>query len=68
MTGCLLDTNLSSELIPQKPATRIERWLDEVNDEELDFSVVSLGEIPESVQAKCSSAACDKLSDLGARI
>jgi toxin FitB len=45
MSGFLLDTNVPSELTRQKPAAQVERWLDEANDEELYFSVISLGEI-----------------------
>jgi predicted nucleic acid-binding protein len=45
MSGFLLDTNVPSELTHQKPARQVERWLDEANDEELYFSVISLGEI-----------------------
>jgi len=45
MSGFLLDTNIPSELTRQKSAAQVERWLDEANDEELYFSVISLGEI-----------------------
>jgi predicted nucleic acid-binding protein len=45
MSGFLLDTNLPSELTRQRPAPQVERWLDEANDEDLHFSVISLGEI-----------------------
>ena len=45
MSGFLLDTNIPSELTRHKPAPRVERWLDEANDEELHFSVISVGEI-----------------------
>jgi predicted nucleic acid-binding protein len=45
VSGFLLDTNLPSELTRQRPAPRVERWLDEANDEDLYFSVISLGEI-----------------------
>ena len=45
MSGFLLDTNIPSELTRQKSAPQVERWLDEANDEELYFSVISLGEI-----------------------
>jgi hypothetical protein len=43
MSGFLLDTNIPSELTRQKSAPQVERWLDEANDEELFFSVISLG-------------------------
>jgi predicted nucleic acid-binding protein len=45
MSGFLLDTNIPSELTRQRPEPQVERWLDEANDEELFFSVISLGEI-----------------------
>jgi predicted nucleic acid-binding protein len=45
MSGFLLDTNIPSELTRQESAPQVERWLDEANDEELYFSVISLGEI-----------------------
>jgi toxin FitB len=45
MSGFLLDTNIPSELTRQKSAPQVERWLDKANDEELYFSVISLGEI-----------------------
>ena len=45
MSGFLLDTNIPSELTRQESAPRVERWLEEANDEELYFSVISLGEI-----------------------
>jgi predicted nucleic acid-binding protein len=45
MSGFLLDTNNPSELTREKSAPQVERWLDEANDEDLYFSVISLGEI-----------------------
>jgi toxin FitB len=45
MSGFLLDTNIPSELTREKPEPQVERWLDQANDEELYFSVISLGEI-----------------------
>jgi len=45
MSGFLLDTNIPSELTREKPHLQVERWLDEANDEDLYFSVISLGEI-----------------------
>jgi toxin FitB len=45
MSGFLLDTNIPSELTRQQSAPQVERWLDQANDEELYFSVISLGEI-----------------------
>jgi predicted nucleic acid-binding protein len=45
VSGFLLDTNIPSELTRQQSAPQVERWLDEADDEELYFSVISLGEI-----------------------
>ena len=45
MTAFLLDTNVPSELTRPKSDVRVEKWLDDANDEQLFFSVVSLGEI-----------------------
>jgi toxin FitB len=45
MTGFLLDTNVPSELTRPKPDAQVEKWLDDADDEQLFFSVVSLGEI-----------------------
>jgi predicted nucleic acid-binding protein len=45
MSGFLLDTNIPSELTRRQSGPQGERWLEEANDEELYFSVISLGEI-----------------------
>ena len=45
MSSFLLDTNIPSQLTRQKSAVQVEQWLEEANDEELYFSVISLGEI-----------------------
>jgi toxin FitB len=45
MTGFLLDTNVPSELTRPKSDPQVEKWLDEADDEQLFFSVISLGEI-----------------------
>ena len=41
----MLDTNVPSELTYPKPAPQVEYWLEEVEDEQLFFSVISLAEI-----------------------
>jgi toxin FitB len=43
--GFLLDTNVPSELTYPRPAQRVAQWLEEVEDEQLFFSVISLAEI-----------------------
>jgi predicted nucleic acid-binding protein len=45
MSGFLLDTNIPSELTRQQSSSRVEQWLEDANDEDLYFSVISLGEI-----------------------
>lgn len=45
MNGFLLDTNVPSELTRPYPQLSVSQWLDNADDEQLYFSVVSLGEI-----------------------
>ena len=45
MKGFLLDTNIPSELTRPLPQPSVSQRLDEVDDELLYFSVVSLGEV-----------------------
>jgi predicted nucleic acid-binding protein len=45
MTGFLLDTNVPSELTRPQSDPQVEKWLDDVDDEQLFLSVISLGEI-----------------------
>ena len=45
MKGFLLDTNVPSEMTRLHPQASVVRWLDDANDDDLFFSVVSLGEI-----------------------
>lgn len=45
MKGFLLDTNVPSELTYPRPAPQVEQWLEEVDDKQLFFSVISLAEI-----------------------
>ena len=45
MTGFLLDTNVPSELTRPESDARVEKWLDEADDEQLFLSVISLAEI-----------------------
>jgi predicted nucleic acid-binding protein len=44
VSGFLLDTNLPSELTRIKPDPRVAQWLDNVDDDELYLSVISIGE------------------------
>lgn len=41
----MLDTNIPSELTYPRPAPQVERWLEDVQDVQLYFSVISLAEI-----------------------
>ena len=45
MNVFLLDTNVPSELTRPYPQLSVSQWLDNADDEQLYFSVVSLGEI-----------------------
>src|SRR5579871_737157 len=45
MKGFLLDTNIPSELTRPHPQPSVAQWLENADDEELYFSVISLGEI-----------------------
>jgi predicted nucleic acid-binding protein len=45
MKGFLLDTNVPSELTRPRSDPRVERWLEEVDDEQLYLSVISFGEL-----------------------
>jgi predicted nucleic acid-binding protein len=45
MNGFLLDTNIPSEMTKPSPQKSVVQWLEEAVDDQLYFSVVSLGEI-----------------------
>ena len=45
MKGFLLDTNIPSEMTRPFPQLSVTQWLDNADDEQLYFSVISLGEI-----------------------
>ena len=45
MRGFLLDTNVPSELTRPYPQSSVSQWLDNADDDQLYFSVVSFGEI-----------------------
>ena len=49
MNGFLLDTDVPSELTRPRSDPKVERWLEDADDEQLFFSVVSLGEILKGV-------------------
>jgi predicted nucleic acid-binding protein len=49
MKGFLLDTNIPSEMTRPHPQPSVSGWLDDADDDQLYFSVVSLGEILKGV-------------------
>ena len=49
MNGFPLDTNVPSELTKQRSDPKVEKWLYDADDDQLFFSVVSLGEILKGV-------------------
>src|SRR5437867_3064509 len=46
----LLDTNVVSELVRTRPNRRVLEWFDDVPDEALHLSVLSLGEIRKGIE------------------
>src|ERR1035438_596305 len=49
MKGFLLDTNIPSEMTRPHPQPSVTEWLDDADDDQLYFSVVSLGEVLKGV-------------------
>jgi predicted nucleic acid-binding protein len=49
MKGFLLDTNIPSEMTRPHPQSSVTGWLDNADDDQLYFSVVSLGEVLKGV-------------------
>jgi predicted nucleic acid-binding protein len=49
MTGFLLDTNIPSEMTRPDPRASVVQWLNDADDKQLYFSVVSLGEIVKGI-------------------
>ncbi len=45
----LLDTNVVSEWAARRPEPAVVRWLDEVDEDEVFLSVVTMGELREGV-------------------
>ncbi|MGD0546504.1 MAG: type II toxin-antitoxin system VapC family toxin [Terracidiphilus sp.] len=54
MNGYLLDTNIPSELMRPQPDVRVVAWLESADDDQLFFSVVSLGEVVKGVSLLAS--------------
>lgn len=57
----LVDTNIISELTRPKPAARVAAWFEEVADEALHLSVLTLGELRRGVEKLPSGKRKEKL-------
>jgi hypothetical protein len=57
----LIDTNVISELARPKPARRVATWFEEVADEALHLSVLTLGELRRGVEKLPVSKRKEKL-------
>lgn len=51
MSGFLLETNCISELVRIRPEPTVIKWLERADDQTLDISVLTLGEIRKGVAA-----------------
>jgi toxin FitB len=49
MSGFLLDTNIPSEMTRPHPNQSVAQWLEDADDDQLYFSVISLGEIMKGI-------------------
>lgn len=56
-------TNVPSELTYPKPASQVERWLEDADDEQLFFSVISLAEICKGIAKLPESKKRTQLQD-----
>jgi predicted nucleic acid-binding protein len=61
MKGFLLDTNIPSEMTRPSPQPSVSGWLDDADDDQLYFSVVSLGEVLKGVTLLSESKRCSEL-------
>ena len=57
----LLDTNVVSELVRPKPNSKVVKWFENVPDEALHLSVLSLGEIRKGVEKLTASRHRERL-------
>jgi len=57
----LLDTNVLSELVRPKPSPSVVAWFDEVPNDSLYISVLTIGEIRKGVELMPESARKEKL-------
>jgi len=58
----LLDTNVVSEWVKPRPDPHLGMWLDEVNDEQVFLSVVSLAEIRRGIELMAVGTRRDRLA------
>jgi predicted nucleic acid-binding protein len=61
--GFLLDTNVPSELTNLTPAARVKQWLEDVENRQLFFSVISLAEICKGIAKLPESRKRTKLQE-----
>jgi predicted nucleic acid-binding protein len=50
LSGFLLDTNVISELMKQRPNRRVARWVDATPEALLHLSVITIGEIRKGIE------------------
>lgn len=43
--GCLLDTNVPSELTRSQPDRRVAQWIEDTDDDLMHISVITIGEV-----------------------
>ena len=59
----LLDTCVISELIAKRPSPQVVEWLDGVEDERIQLSVITIGEIKRGIEKLPDSAKKQTLAD-----
>jgi hypothetical protein len=63
MSGFLLDTNIPSEIMKIRPQPKVQHWLEEVEDEHLFFSMISLAEIFNGISYLPHNPRCAQLEE-----
>ena len=61
--GFLLDTNVVSELRRKQPEPRVLRWFEQVSDDRLYLSVLTIGEIRRGIERLTDSAQQRRLAN-----
>jgi len=59
----LLDTCVISELVAKQPNPRVLEWIDTIDSEGIDISVITVGEITKGIEKLPSSKRRQELSD-----